>query len=278
MAMHAPEQSRHETLFLHERKDAVVPAVSVVIPLYNYGRFVSETLDSVVGQTIADLDVIVVDDCSTDDSATVASRWMEAHGARFRRAMVLRHAVNGGLAATRNTGFGKAETEFVFPLDADNLLYPTCLGKLTQSLAQSRAAFAYCLVERFLTPAGEVPEPALLHLHQWRPEMLGSGNKIDAMVLHRRSVWLEAGGYSLTMPCQGWEDYELWFRIARMGGYGLHVPQILARYRVHGGSMLHTLTNTGKNAESLVAYLRSHYPEFYDEAKVAIPKRHRELR
>jgi len=58
-----------------------------------------------------------------------------------------------------------------------------------------------------------------------------------------------------------------------MGGHGLHVPQILARYRVHGGSMLHTLTNTGKNADSLVAYLRSTYPEFYDPAKVGNGKR-----
>ena len=266
--------AKTETLFLHERKDAGISPVTVIIPLYNYARFVTEALDSVASQTLADLDVIVVDDCSTDDSAAVASRWMEEHAARFRRAMVLRHLVNGGLAATRNTGFGHGDTEFVLPLDADNLLLPTCLAKLTRSLASSRAAFAYCLVERFLTPAGEVPEPFLMHVHPWRPEVLGKGNKIDAMVLHRVSAWRQAGGYSLSMPCQGWEDYELWFRIARMGGHGLHVPQILARYRVHGGSMLHTLTNTGRNAASLVAYLRSTYPEFYDPAKVPDATRH----
>lgn len=267
--MRTAAPSKTETLFLHERKDAGIPPVSVIIPLYNYARFVAETLDSVAMQTIADLDVVVVDDCSTDDSAAVACKWMEEHAARFRRATVLRHLVNGGLAATRNTGFGNCDTEFVLPLDADNLLFPTCLAKLRRSLASSRAAFGYCLVERFLTPAGEVPEPFLMHLHPWRPEVLGKGNKIDAMVLHRTSAWRQAGGYSLSMPCQGWEDYELWFRIARMGGHGLHVPQILARYRVHGGSMLHTLTNTGRNAESLVTYLRSTYPEFYEQAKAA---------
>lgn len=273
MTTHLPAQSDSETLFLHERKGGAVPPVTVVIPLYNYGRFVTETLESVAKQTIAELDVTVVDDCSTDDSAAVACRWMEAHGARFRRGRVLRHLANGGLAKTRNTGFGCAESEFVFPLDADNLLYPTCLAKLTRSLAQSGAAFAYCLVERFLTPPGEVPEPALLHLHQWSPETLGKGNMIDAMVLHRTSLWRQVGGYAANMPCQGWEDYELWFRIARMGGHGLHVPQILARYRVHGGSMLHTLTNTGRNAEALVAHLRRTYPEFYDDTKLATARR-----
>jgi len=272
--MDIPDQPKTEALFLHERENTAIAPVTVVIPLYNYGNFITETLDSVARQTIKDLEVILVDDCSKDDSAAVACRWLEAHSTRFRRAMVVRHLVNGGLAASRNTGFGKADTEFVFPLDADNLLYPTCLAKLTQSLAHSRAAFAYCLIERFLTPSGEVPDPALLHLHQWSPETLGNGNKIDAMVLHRMSAWLRTGGYSLTMPCQGWEDYELWFRIARTGGYGLHVPQILARYRVHGGSMLHTLTNTRRNAESLVAYLRNAYPEFYDRTKVANVRRH----
>jgi hypothetical protein len=66
------------------------------------------------------------------------------------------------------------------------------------------------------------------------------------------------------MPCQGWEDYDLWFKIARDGGYGLQVPQILARYRVHRNSMLHIETNAQKNVPQLLGYLRASYPEFYD--------------
>ena len=254
-----------ETLFLHERQNTAAPKVTVVIPLYNYGRFVTETLDSVAVQTIKDLDVIVVDDCSTDDSAAVACRWMTEHSARFRKAVLLRHLTNGGLAATRNTGFSHSATEFAFPLDADNLLYPTCLDKLTQSLIHSGAAFAFCIVERFLTPPGAVPAPLLMHLHPWRPGSLSIGNMIDAMVLLRKIVWEQAGGYSLTMPRQGWEDYDLWFKIARLGGYGLHVPQILARYRVHADSMLHTVTDANAGTRVLKTHLRENYPEFFEE-------------
>jgi O-antigen biosynthesis protein len=260
-----------ETLFLHEGQNSNVPSVTVIIPLYNYGQFLTEALDSVAMQTIGALDVIVVDDCSTDDSPVIASRWMARNCARFRRASVLRHLTNGGLAATRNTGFSQSQTEFVFPLDADNLLYPACLEKLSQSLNRAPAAFAYCIIERFATPPAELPPPFLMHIHPWCPEALPAGNRIDAMVLLRRSVWMEVGGYSLRMPCQGWEDYDLWFKIAKTGGYGLHLPQILARYRVHASSMLHTVTNKEKNIELLGAYLRGNYPEFFTEVETVKP-------
>lgn len=253
-----------ETLFSHERAGTDAPPVTVVVPLFNYARFVTETLDSVVRQTMEALDLIVVDDCSTDESAAVACRWMEKNAARFRRALLLKHRANSGLATTRNTGFGRSATKFVFPLDADNTLYPTCLAKLHRALDGSHAAFAYCFLERFLTPDGEVPEPFLMNLHPWRAEALGIGNKIDAMVLFRRNTWEQVDGYSLTMPCQGWEDYDLWFKIARAGGYGLQVPQILARYRVHQSSMLHTETNKKTNIPQLRKYLHAQYPEFYD--------------
>ncbi len=271
--MNSPAKPMTETLFLHEDKAAVVPRVTVVIPLYNYARFITEALETVAAQTISGLDIMVIDDCSADDGGELASDWMRRHAGRFRKATVLRHAVNGGLAATRNTGFGRSETEYIFPLDADNLIYPCCLEKLVGSLAHTRAAFAYCLVRRFLTPLGPVPPPLLMHLHPWHPETLHLGNKIDAMVLHRKFVWQAAGGYSLVMPRQGWEDYDLWFKIARLGGYGLHVPQILAQYRVHGESMLHTVTNEKAAIEVLGVHLRQTYPEFFDRVEIRKSKR-----
>ena len=272
--MDNPAKPVTETLFSFEKQDDAKPVATVVIPLYNYGRFIMETLDSVAAQTIRTLDVVVIDDCSTDDSAGVARQWMTEHAKRFRKALLLRHVANGGLAATRNTGFSQSVTEFIFPLDADNLLYSTCLQKLTESLAHTRAALAFCLVERFLTPPGPVPPPFLMHLHPWHPDTLHIGNKTDAMVLHRRSVWKEAGGYSLSMPRQGWEDYDFWFKIARLGGYGLHVPQILARYRVHGDSMLHTVTDKDEGIAVLRTHLRETYPEFFEQANESRGRRH----
>ncbi len=261
--MNADESSNVETLFARQREGLGIPPVSVVVPLFNYGHFLVETLDSVVQQTLPELDLVIVDDASTDDSASVAKQWLEIHAQRFRKATLLRHRLNAGLAHSRNDGIRHTESEFVFPFDADNVIYPTCLAKLERSLRNSQASFAYCLVERFCVPASGLQPPHLIHLHAWDPETLAVVNRIDAMVLLRRSAWDLLEGYSTTMPRPGWEDYDFWFRMARANGYGLQVHQILARYRVHPSSMLHTVTNRKDSQVELNRYLRDQYPEFF---------------
>ncbi len=252
-----------EILFEWRRADISVPSISVVVPLFNYGHFLVETLESVSRQTLENLDLVIVDDDSTDDSAEVARQWLDKHGERFRKASLLKHRNNAGLAQTRNDGFSQTETEFVFPLDADNLIYPTCLKKLEQSLQSSAASFAYCLVERFTGGLDDLKPPYLMHLYPWDAEKLGLGNTIDAMVLMRKSVWELVGGYSVSMPRPGWEDYDFWFKLARANGYGLQVHEILARYRVHSNSMLHTVTNHEKSQKELDRYMREKFPEFF---------------
>lgn len=255
-----------ETLYEVRRPDAPAPEVSVVVPLHNYRQFIAEALASVHAQTLPEVDLIVLDDASTDDGATVAHDWLQAHARRFRRAALLRHPQNRGLAATRNLGFARAETPFVLPLDADNALYPTCLEKLLRALRPSPAAFAYCLVEQF-GPGLKPDEPPLLHLLPWAPRRLAAGNYIDAMTLLRRAAWEQVGGYSQTMPAPGWEDYDLWLKFAGAGLRGLQVLQILARYRVHDTSMLRAITNRRDSQDRLNAYLRTHYPDLFPTPK-----------
>ena len=90
--------------------------------------------------------------------------------------------------SARNTAFAHARTDFVFLLDADNLLYPRCLERLLGALKHCDASFAYCLLEKF----GE--ETGIGNTKPWSPIALQHGNFIDAMVLHRKQAWEEAGG------------------------------------------------------------------------------------
>lgn len=229
--------------------------VSVAISLYNYRDYIISCLESVKSQTLRDLDLIIVDDCSTDDSLTVTADWLEKNESAFRDVLLIRHKSNRGLSYARNTAFAHARTDFVFVLDADNLLYPRCLDRLIDGLKRCDASFAYCLLEKF----GE--ETGIENTRAWNPIALQHGNFIDAMVLHRKAVWERAGGYATDMPAMGWEDFDLWFRIAGIGGWGLQIPEILARYRVRRSSMLHTVTNP--NVEKLWAYLRAKHPESF---------------
>jgi glycosyltransferase involved in cell wall biosynthesis len=237
-----------------QQENGSVPSVTVVISLYNYRDYIWSCLESVRTQTISKLDLIVVDDCSTDAGAETVQEWLRGNGSRFNRYLLVRHSTNRGLSAARNSGFARARTEYVFVLDVDNLLYPRCLETLTVALERCHASFAYCYLEKFGGAR------ALQNLRPWDATKLHSGNSIDAMVLLRRSVWEAVGGYSTDMNL-GWEDYELWFKIAKSQGWGILIPEILGRYRVHFASMLVTTTNP--NAAKLWTYLRSKYPEFF---------------
>jgi glycosyltransferase involved in cell wall biosynthesis len=235
-----------------------LPLVTVIISLYNYGKFITACLDSVAAQTYQPMDLIVVDDCSKDNSVALVIEWLSEHGGRFTRYRLLRHVKNQGLVGTRNTAFSQVETPYVFVLDADNLLYPRCLDRLVTALQQCDASFSYCYSERFGAADG------FLNTTVWDPAKFRGGNKIDAMVLLRRDIWEKIGGYSTNMPPYGWEDFDLWFKIARVKGWGVLVPEILTRYRVHGVSMLNTVTNP--HSDIIWAYLRSSYPEFFQDS------------
>lgn len=254
-----PRSSREQTPFkivVQKKKTDKVPRVTVAISLFNYKRYIIECLESVRVQTIKDLDLIIVDDCSTDASLDTTHRWLMKKGGRFSSYKLMKHDKNSGLSRTRNTGFANSRTKNVFVLDADNILYPRCLEKLDTALENCDASFAYCYLEKF----GDVN--CLQNTKPWNPSTLKDGNTIDAMVLLRKRVWEVIGGYSRDM-LMGWEDFELWFKIANAKGWGLLVPEILAKYRVHGASMLNTVTNP--NIEKLWAHLRKYYKEFFQE-------------
>ena len=234
--------------------------VTVAISLYNYRQYITECLQSVHDQTLEHLDLVVVDDRSDDDGQQEVCRWLSVNGHRFGRYALLKHRTNRKLPATRNSAFARARTEYVFVLDADNLLYPRCLNQLCAALDESAASFAYCYLEQFGDASG------LHNLSPWNPSTFKNGNTIDAMAMLRRSVWESAGGYSTDMPAMGWEDFDLWFKVARIGGWGIQVPEILGRYRVHHDSMIWTVTNP--SADALWRHLRAKYPEAFASSDV----------
>lgn len=214
--------------------DSARPDVSVVIPLFDQGRFLAEAVRSVAAScATVPTEVIVVDDASTDDSADVALRLLDELA--WMPAMVARRAANGGLSAARNTGIAAARGRFVLTLDADNLLYPNGLELLARSLdaASEDVVAAYGILERFDT-AGSVGVTS--HL-PWDVDLLVQGAYIDAMALFRRTAFEELGGYEDPPGIGGWEDYDWWLRAAEDGRRAQLVASYVGRYREHAGSM-----------------------------------------
>jgi len=240
-----------EAEVLHRQGDTGIAKVAVVVPLYNYASFLVETLNSVKKQTLDSIELVVVDDCSTDTSAKVAMDWIERNGRRFVSATLLRNAQNQGLPLTRNVGFAHAEAPFIFPLDADNTIDPRCLWLLLERMLNSGCSAAHPTLQRF-------GKCSMRHAAQpWSPDRLRRGNYIDAMALIRKSAWAHVGGYTKG-GFVGWEDYELWCKFVEAGLWSDPVPDAVAGYRVHGASMLDTQTN--KSKQSVVDAIRAEHP------------------
>ena len=245
-----PHVPASEILLCEDRRGDA--AVTVIVPVYNYADYVPEALQSVAAQRLEKIDLVVVDDRSTDDSVQVVQDWIGANRKRFNRIVLLRQGENSGLGFARNAGFAAAETPFVLPLDADNRLRENCCEQLLAALAPSRAAYAYPAVRQF----GDKTE--LFGGEPYSPLRLKRGNVIDAMALVRKSAWAAAGGYDHVR--YGWEDYDFWCRLAELGEFGLGVPEVLADYRVHARSMLHTMTEVRGHKLELIADLERRHP------------------
>lgn len=230
--------------------DTLKPSqVTVIIPMYNYGHCLVEALESVKAQTIADLDLILIDDASSDNSLDIALRWIKRNSKRFNRIVLAQNLKYSGSALTRNTGFHLAETPFVLPFDSDYLLLPDCAQSCLKTIGH--AAFAYPIIQKFGDleyTIGNVDYHGMLFVGK---------NHIDAMALIRKAAWVAVGGFS-EMEL-GWEDYDLWCKFAEVGLFGDKVPQTLAHYRVHQKSMCQTVTDLPKNKQKIVAEMTARH-------------------
>jgi GT2 family glycosyltransferase len=231
---------------------------AVLISLYNYGSKIERALESAAAQTTQSLELIVVDDASTDSGLATVRSWMERHHHRFVRALVLQHRHNAGLAAARNTAFFHCSATWAFVLDADNELFPGAIAACLEQAkdADPRAAVIHPLVEVIAETPEQHGERSLVSRCTWQTQAFHHGNIIDAMAFVRCNAWRDVGGY--THIEEGWEDFDFWCKLIESGWHGLLCPRVLARYHAHGTSM--TASRTAHRLRSLSRCLQSRHP------------------
>ena len=228
------------------------PEVTVIIPLYNYADVVVETLDSVREQTLAEIDLVIVDGFSTDNSLEVALGWARRNADRFNRIVVLRNDANYGLGLCRNSGFDAADTPYVLPLDADNRLRPECCEKLLAAIKQNGGAYVYPTIQHFGASTAQMCNAP------YSAQRFAAGNYVDAMALVAKEAWAMIGGYAHVR--YGWEDYDFWVRLAEIGLSGEWYSEALAEYRVHATSMMTNQTMVDDNYRSLNIDFKRRHP------------------
>lgn len=212
--------------------------ISVVVPAYNAADTLCDSVRSALDQTHRNLEVIIVDDGSTDQTRVVASKLVETDQ-RVRYV----HKQNGGVASARNRGIAEARGEFVATLDADDLWHPTKLerqlDRFEQSGPETALVYAWCC---WIDEIGNVfgcGQPTQLEGSIF-PEMC-VGNVIisGSNALVRREILIAAGGFDESLRArraQGCEDWKVYLQIAERHKIAM-VPEYLVGYRIVPGSM-----------------------------------------
>ncbi len=201
--------------------------VSVVIPCFNHGEFLPEAVASVVAAKRDDVELIVVDDGSTDE------RTRTGMGRLGKQGITVIRQGNQGLAAARNAGILASKGDYIFPLDADNRLRPAYIEHAMRILdGNPQVGVVYGDAEYIGARAG------LWHVGPFDRNRLLQWNYIDACAVYRRSIWEQNGGYDGTMPVQGLEDWDFWLGALEHGWQFAYVPEVLFDYRVAKESMI----------------------------------------
>lgn len=211
--------------------------VTVVITCYNLGQYLGDAVRSVAQQPPliggGEVECVIVDDASTDDSGKVADALAE----RYSGVRVVHNEHNQYLAGALNVGFAEARSPYVLPLDADNMLGDNCLPALVQALDKGDTDIAY---------------GAMSVLEEGKPEwqstwpsefdfgaQMAHKNQITSSALVRKKVWERVGGYR--RRCRTAEDADFWCRATSYGAVAHKVTDLVAlRYRDRVDSMSHT--------------------------------------
>ncbi|MHB1398928.1 MAG: glycosyltransferase family 2 protein [Trichloromonadaceae bacterium] len=219
--------------------------VSIVIAGFNYGRYLPEAIESALNQSYKAIEVIYIDDGSTDDSLEIAQRYP----------ITVLAQENQWVAAARNNAVEFAKGKYIFFLDADDLLQPQAIEHCLQLMADSPpgVGYIYGQMEYFEYKQG------FFASREFSPRDLARSNYICVSSLLRREDFLRVGGFDRAMV-EGREDWDLYVRLLHHGVHGRFLPEPLIRCRKHRPPRK-KLINQSKNMAAAKLFYK--YPKFF---------------
>ena len=238
------------------------PLVSVIIPAYNAEAFIEQTLESVLSQTYRNIEVLVVDDGSKDQTAEIVKSF-----AQKDEHVTLLQQANAGVAAARNLAIEKSRGEYIAPIDADDIWYPQNLEKQVQCMLEAGLsvglvyAWSVYVDEQGLPTGGckTSKEEGEVYISLVSGNFIGSASA----PLIRRACFEQVGGYNSQLRAQnaqGCEDWDLYLRIAEHYQFRV-VPEFLIGYRQVIGSMSCNYAAMAKSHQLTMADAQRRNPE-----------------
>ena len=194
------------------------PLVSVIVPLYNAAPFIGEALESVLASSYRPIEIIVVDDGSTDDSLSVAQTIAVQH-----TEIKVLHQANAGVSAARNHAIREAQGEYILPVDADDKIGATYIEHAVEAM-QENVRIVGCKAHFFGDKQGEWRLPA------YSPALLARKNMIHICSLFRKAEWKRVGGFCEEEIFR--EDWDFWLSLMELGGTYVRLDEVGLYYRV----------------------------------------------
>ena len=235
-----------------------MPKISVVVPCYNQAQYLEECLQSVLEQSYADWECIIVNDNSPDNTEEIAKKWI-SKDSRFKYL----YKENGGLSSARNAGIEMTEGEWILPLDADDKI-----GNLYLELAEKEFekgyTIIYCEAEFFGV------NNMLWNLPNYSYERILSGNIIFCSSFFQKKDWSKAKGYDLNLR-NGREDWDFWLSILQQNSSVKKLQYIGFQYRRKEISMDTEINKNELTLNKTENYIcRKHLSKYLDHHKNAI--------
>ena len=226
--------------------------VSVIIPCYNHAKFLTDALQSVLEQDCENWECIVVNDGSTDNTEEIARQWSNKD-ARFKYF----YKENGGLSSARNFGIEKSNAEYILTLDSDDKFEKTFISKALKVINDNpKIGIVSCWGKRFVgNTYYDIFKPNGKNIEDFLFQNAAIGNS-----MFRKKCWIEAGGYDENMK-KGYEDWEFYLRISKLGWNTVIIQEPLFFYRQHKNSMRTEALN--KFDKEIRFYIFTKHKELY---------------
>lgn len=203
--------------------------VSVVTPAHNSADFIVQTIGSVIRQSVANWEMLIVDDCSTDQSAELVASYA-AHDSRIKLTQL---TTNYGPAIARNTAIEAAQGRYIAFLDADDAWHPRKLERQVAFMERHRCAFTYTYYDKIDETGHSLSQTVSPPLKLSYIDLLKS-NQIGCLTAMYDSAKL---GKVYMPPIRKRQDYGLWLKILRREPFAYCIPEVLATYRVRKASV-----------------------------------------
>jgi glycosyltransferase involved in cell wall biosynthesis len=229
------------------------PKVSVIVPCFNYGKYLGECLESILNQTYKNIEIIVIDDESTDNTKEVASKYPVKY--IWQK--------NKGLSGARNTGIKEATGELIQCVDSDDKLVPGAIEEHLKLMTDDMV-IAQCALMEFgerhviMTPT----TPTGL-------ERIMQSNTVFCNAMFSKRMWALVGGYDESEIMRlGYEDWEFWIRLLEAGCWVNTSDFIALRYRAHEGQM--TQTTSHPRRQDLYRYIYNKHKDLYESKNLSV--------